>query len=269
MFLERIQRKSALSTDQFPWSVPLFACLDTLEFHAPVTFLVGENGSGKSTLLEGLAVGVKAIAAGSQDLDRDETLWAAHEFAAAFRFVRRGHPKRTMFLRAEDVFGYTLRAAKLQKEAAEAMSLGFEAARVADQEVDPGGDSGPAATGADHLKRKIRSKYLSDPVAKSHGETFLEMLQDRLGPHGLYFLDEPEAPMSPTRVLALLSLIRERAKRLSVRHATHSPILMALPDAEILLLEGDAISAVAYAEVEHVSVTKAFLNDPSRFLRRL
>jgi predicted ATPase len=118
-----------------------------------------------------------------------------------------------MFLRAEDVFGYTLRAAKLQKEAAEAMSLGFEAARVADQEVDPGGDSGPAATGADHLKRKIRSKYLSDPVAKSHGETFLEMLQDRLGPHGLYFLDEPEAPMSPTRVLALLSLIRERAKR--------------------------------------------------------
>jgi predicted ATPase len=210
MFLERIQRKSALSTKLFPWSLPVFAHLDNLEFHAPVTF--GENGSGKSTLLEGLAVGVKAIAAGSQDLDRDETLWAAHEFAAAFRFVRRGHPKRTTFLRAEDVFGYALRAAKLQKEAAEAMSFGFQAARVADQEVDQGGDSGPAATGADLLKSKIRSKYLSDPVAKSHGETFLEMLQDRLGPHGLYFLDEPEAPMSPTRVLALLSLIMERGR---------------------------------------------------------
>jgi predicted ATPase len=216
-----------------------------------------------------LAVGVKAIAAGSQDLDRDETLWAAHEFAAAFRFVRRGHPKRTMFLRAEDVFGYTLRAAKLLKEAQGAMALGFEAARVADQEADPDGDSGPAATG-DLLKSKIRSKYLSDPVARSHGETFLETLQDRLGPHGLYFLDEPEAPMSPTRVLALLSLIMERAKKdCQFVIATHSPILMALPDSEILLLEGDAIRAVAYQDVEHVSVTKAFLNDPSRFLRRL
>lgn len=83
---------------------PVFAGLKELEFGAAVTFLVGENGSGKSTLLEALAVGVKAVAAGSQDLEQDETLWAAHELAAGFRFVRRGRPRRTMFLRAEDVF---------------------------------------------------------------------------------------------------------------------------------------------------------------------
>ncbi|HKD65956.1 MAG TPA: AAA family ATPase [Candidatus Binataceae bacterium] len=270
MFLERIQRKLPASSREFPWSLPVFAGLDELEFRAPVTFLVGENGSGKSTLLEGLALGVKAIAAGSQDLDLDETLWAAHEFAAAFRFVRRGHPRRTMYLRAEDVFGYTLRAARLRKESDQAMNSGFAAEKAAERDEESGEDTEQSLTGGQRLKTKLTSKYGLDPVAKSHGETFFEMLQDRLVPQGLYFLDEPEAPMSPTRVLALLSLIMERAKKAcQFVVATHSPILMALPKAEILLLDGDAIGPVAYEELEHVSVTKAFLNNPSRFLRRL
>ncbi|HZB88041.1 MAG TPA: AAA family ATPase, partial [Terracidiphilus sp.] len=140
MYLEGVERKApALRADQFPWSLPLFARLNKLEIRAPVTFLVGENGSGKSTLLEGLAVGVQAIAAGSQELARDETLWAAHEFARAFRFIRRRHPKRTMFMRAEDVLGYKLTAARLYKEGAIARAGGLkalDAARAAEEQEE-------------------------------------------------------------------------------------------------------------------------------------
>ena len=63
--------------DTFPWTLPLFRDLKGLEFSSRVTFLVGENGSGKSTLLEGLAVGTRAIAAGSGQVDQDETLWVS------------------------------------------------------------------------------------------------------------------------------------------------------------------------------------------------
>ncbi|HET7882462.1 MAG TPA: AAA family ATPase, partial [Acetobacteraceae bacterium] len=107
-FLTAIRRRdAALDTERFPWTLPLVRDLDELEFTAPVTFLAGENGSGKSTLLEGLAAGMSAIAAGSHDLARDPTLQAARDFAAGFVFVRRRHARIRLFLRAEDVFGYT------------------------------------------------------------------------------------------------------------------------------------------------------------------
>jgi len=83
-------------------------------------------------------------------------------------------------------------------------------------------------------------------------------------------LDEPETPLSPTRVLALLAILRDRVSRdCQFVIATHSPILMALPQAEILLLEDGAIAPVAYRDVEHMRITRAFLDDPETFLRRL
>ncbi len=89
-------------------------------------------------------------------------------------------------------------------------------------------------------------------------------------PRGLYFLDEPETPLSPTRVLALLAILRDRvAEDCQFVIATHSPILMALPQADIRLLEDGAIAPVAYPDVEHVRITRAFLDDPESFLRRL
>ena len=96
------------------------------------------------------------------------------------------------------------------------------------------------------------------------------MLDTRLVPQGLYFLDEPEAPLSPTRVIALLGLIRDRvAQGCQFVIATHSPILLALPNAEILLIEDGAIRRTEWAALEHVRVTRAFLNNPDRVLKRL
>ena len=116
----------------------------------------------------------------------------------------------------------------------------------------------------------LADAYGEDPDARSHGETFLEVLKRRLQPPGLFFLDEPETPLSPTRQLALLSLLKSCAEAGGqFVIATHSPILMALPGAAILLIEGGAIRDVAWEEVEHVSLTRAFLTNPESFLRHL
>jgi predicted ATPase len=275
LFLSSIDRRPAVVLGEtFPWTLPLFRDLQRLEFTSRVTFLVGENGSGKSTLLEGLAVATRAIAAGSGEVDQDETLWAAHEFARAFRMVRRNHPKRTLFMRAEDVLGYTLKAAKLGKEGKIGREGGFEAlaaAREAEEREEAADIAKPSMVeAAPRLKGRLARKYESDPVNRSHGETFLDLLAARLLPDGLYLLDEPETPLSPGRVLALLALLKDRAAtggQFIV--ATHSPILMAVPGAQILLFEEGTIRPIAYEDVEHVRITKAFLSDPEKFLRHL
>ena len=275
LFLSSIYRgPGVVSGDTFPWTLPLFRDLKRLEFSSRVTFLVGENGSGKSTLLEGLAVGTRAIAAGSGQVDQDETLWAAHEFAKAFRFVRRNRPKRTMFMRAEDILGYTLTAARQRKEAAIAFAGGvkaLEAAREAEERDEAADIAKPSvAEAAPRLKRRLSRKYGTDPVNRSHGETFLELLAQRLAPNGLYLLDEPETPLSPSRVIALLALLKDRAGMgCQFVVATHSPILMAVPDSQILLFEEGSIRPIGYDDVEHVRITKAFLSDPEKFLRHL
>src|ERR1700759_624740 len=109
IYLSALRRRDGHVPDEtaFPWSLPLVRGLQSLEFAAPVTFLAGENGSGKSTLLEGIAAGMDAVAAGRRDLRRDPTLQAARDFAAGYVFVRRRHARTRLFLRAEDVFGYT------------------------------------------------------------------------------------------------------------------------------------------------------------------
>ncbi|HEX7786520.1 MAG TPA: AAA family ATPase [Methylomirabilota bacterium] len=265
LFLTGLRRGGARrEPDRFPLSLPVFGSLERLALRARVTFLVGENGCGKSTLLEGLAAGTGAVAAGGRDLERDPTLAAARVFARAFRFQRARHPRVTLFLRAEDVFGFTLRVREhlddlraVEDELRSTLREGSWGQRLA---------VGAAAKERAALARR----YGPDPDARSHGETFLHLLQQRLQPGGLYFLDEPETPLSPTRVLALLAILRDRvAQDCQFVIATHSPILMALPGAELLLLEGGQIAPIAYEDVEHVRITRAFLDDPSSFLRRL
>ena len=123
MFLDRIVRKLGHEGAGFPWTVPLIAGLREQAFTASVTFLVGENGCGKSTLLEGLAWGMDAVAAGSHGLETDPTLGSARRFGEGFRFVRTSRAYTRLFLRAEDVFGFTNRVssemAGLRADAAE------------------------------------------------------------------------------------------------------------------------------------------------------
>jgi predicted ATPase len=104
---------------------------------------------------------------------------------------------------------------------------------------------------------------------RSHGEAFMDLLLD-LRADGFYLLDEPEAALSPNRQLAALSAIDQLVKRGSqFIIATHSPILLAYPNARILLFDQGGISQVAYEDTEHYAVTRDFLNHYQRRLQQL
>jgi predicted ATPase len=264
VFLSALRRRpdAVLDRGRFPWTLPLVRDLEALAFTTPVTFLVGENGCGKSTLLEGIAAGMDAVAAGARDLRRDPTLQAARDFAAGFVFVRRRHARTRLFLRAEDVFGYT---GRLTADMAELGEIETDLAKL------PEGPGRDRATGVARGQRAaLTGRYGADPDARSHGESFLALLRTRLAPNGLYFLDEPETPLSPSRVLALIVLLDDRVRQgCQFVIATHSPMLMAMQDATILLAEGGQLRETDWNDIEHVRVMRAFLADPAAQLRKL
>jgi predicted ATPase len=116
----------------------------------------------------------------------------------------------------------------------------------------------------------MERRYGIDLDANSHGQSFLRLFASRFVPGGLYLLDEPEAPLSPQSQLALITMINDMvAQESQFIIATHSPILLALPGALIYSCDRTPIEAVPFAELEHVVLTRDFLNDPERFLRHL
>lgn len=246
----------------FPFTIPLIRNFREVEFRAPVTFLVGENGSGKSTLMEAIAAGVGSITVGGDDVQRDDTLKPARALAEKLKFVWNKKTRRGFFLRAEDFFNFARRINRTSEELEE-MASEFE-----------GYLKGHALSLAQGVVRGQRSAlaemYGDDADARSHGESFLQIFQARFVPGGLYLLDEPEAPLSPQRQLSLLSMLKEMvAQDSQFIIATHSPILMAYPGAAILSFDHARLKEIAYEDVEHVSLMKAFLDNPEAFLRRL
>lgn len=264
MFLESLRRKREYERPaEFPWTLPVVQSLEEAVFKTPVTFFVGENGCGKSTVMEGIAAGIDAVAVGARDLYSDHTLAAAREFARGFRFSRKERPHTKMFLRAEDVFGFTQRVEQSMRELKQ-----FEDEFA--QSLPEGEGRGRAMGAMRGQRRQLTDSYGERPDARSHGETFLHLLDRRLIPGGLYLLDEPETPLSPARILSLLSILIDGVNGGSqFIIATHSPILMALPGATIYAFEEGRIVKKAYDEVEHVRITKDFLAAPERYLRWL
>lgn len=235
-----------------------------MRFTAPVTFLVGENGSGKSALLEGLACAAGTIAIAGMDPQRDPSLAPARELAKRLRLSWRARSNRGYFLRAEDFFGFAKYIATLQGELEQDLR-DFDAA--------PGPMSVGRSMARGAFLREIGELRRTNATVNetSHGESFLELLQRRFVPRGLYLLDEPETPLSPMRQLSLLAILRQMVGEGEGQFiiATHSPILMAYPGAEILSLEGGMPHPVTWNSLEHVSLTRDFLNEPESFLRYL
>lgn len=264
-FLDSITRNSAAATgDGFPFDLPALRDFSTLEFSKPITFFIGENGSGKSTLIEAIASGMNAVAVGSADTARDPTLAGPRALAKSFRFVRRRAPKTKLFFRAEDAFGFTKRVIADIAEL-EAEEEGFR------KKLPDGSYGQRLATGAIRGQRAaLTRRYGDNPDGFSHGETFLGVLKSRIVPGGLYLLDEPETPLSPARILALMALLKDGVEQGSqFIVATHSPMLMAMPESEIFEFSPQGIARIAWDETEHVKITRAFLSDPAKYLRRL
>lgn len=255
----------AARQEQFPFNIPAIHGNTEILLTAPVTFLVGENGSGKSTLLEALASEIGAYTVGAEDLDRDKTLAHAQELGHFLKLVWSIKTRQGFFLRAEDFFGYVKRLAQMEVE------LLAEIRRV-DQEYKGRSDRAKGLAKMPFMRElhDIRQQYGRDLNTYSHGESFLELFQSRLQPGGLYLLDEPEAPLSPTRQLTLLSMIKQMvAQNCQFIIATHSPILMAFPGAAILSFDYAPAQLVPYEALEHVTVTRSFLNNPEQYLRHL
>ena len=264
-FLRAISRRGEGDATHFPFTVPVIRTLETLAFPTAVTFFVGENGSGKSTLLEGIAAAARLPAVGSSDLDADATLGAQRELGRALRLVWTRKTSRGFFLRAEDFFGFAKRLSAMRSEFVE---------RLAHLEVEYADRSAFARTlamGPAHASlADMEQRYGIDLDANSHGQSFLRLFRSRFVPDGLYLLDEPEAPLSPQSQLALMAMMQEMlAEGAQFVIATHSPILLAYPGATIYSFDRAPATVVPYAELDHVLLTREFLNAPERYLRAL
>jgi predicted ATPase len=256
---ESASREDASPVGAFPFTVPAIKTLPELQLTTSVTFFVGENGTGKSTLLEGIAVAAGLPTVGSDEVAYDRSLGPQRALARELRLSWTARSKRGFFLRAEDFFGYLKRQARddarIYREKLELRGVSPEEAEL-------------RAVSGEHADERGASRYLTSYDARSHGESFLDLFTNRVYPGGLYLLDEPETPLSPQRQIALLGLVLE-ASRDGAQFviATHSPILMACPGARILSFDTVPISDIAYEDVEHVRVTRDFLNSPERYLR--
>ena len=264
--LERVSLKRAppAGDTEFPFSIPAIRTLPPLDLSAPVTFFVGENGSGKSTLLEGLAAAANLPTVGAAEVGRDGTLAAQRRLAAVLRLGWAKRTHRGFFLRAEDFFGFQRRLAGERRELEERLTE-IDVAYSDRSTYAKGLAAGPVRASLADMERR----YGRDPDARSHGQAFLNLFQGRFVPDGLYLLDEPEAPLSPQNQLGLLALLLEWVDRAQFIIATHSPMLLAFPGAVIYSFDRVPIAPVRYEDLEHVALTRAFLNDPAAFLRRL
>lgn len=249
----------------FPFDVPVVRSLETLELAAGVTFFVGENGSGKSTLLEAIALAAELPTVGSEEMRDDATLGAQRALAKHLAMSWTTRSKRGFFLRAEDFFGYAKRLSRMKAEMRERIAE-IEREYEGRSEYARGLAMGPAYASLD----AIEGQYGGDLDGRSHGQSFLTLFQARFVPGGLHLLDEPEAPLSPQSQLALMALMQDMiAEGGQFVVATHSPLLLAFPDATIYTFDRTPPERVEFEDLEHVNLTRAFLNDPKSFLRRL
>jgi predicted ATPase len=235
-----LRRDTVPSFDTYPFSLPAVRPLERLELHPAVTFFVGENGSGKSTLLEAIAVACGFNAEGGS---RNFNFGTRESHSQLHRHLRlaRGlpRPRDGFFLRAESFFNVATEIERLDAQPAKAPPVGTA-----------------------YGERSLHEQ--------SHGESFLSLLLHRFRGEGLYLLDEPEAALSPSRQLAVITRIHDLVQaRSQFIIATHSPILMAYPHAYIYAFSPAGIQRVAYEATEHYRITRDFLANPERMLRVL
>ena len=221
-----------ISQDSYLRRIPALCGRSTLAFHKAVTFFAGENGSGKSTLLEAIAVAAGFNPEGGTRNYHFSTYDSHSALWNAVRLVRGVHPLQ---------WGYFLRAESFYN--------------VATQEEAYSREQGG------------RPQHFHE---RSHGESFLALMQDTFRGEGLYILDEPEAALSPQRQLTLL-MEMDRCRRAGAQFliATHSPVLLGLPDAEILSFDQESIQPIAYEETESYRVTSMFIAHREQLLRQI
>lgn len=228
-----LKRRDIESFDNYPYCLPAIRNLSDLKFHPKVTYIVGENGSGKSTILEAIAVAYGFNPEGGTinfNFSSKDTHSGLYNYLKLIKGVRK--PRDGFFLRAESFYNLATNVDELDSES-------------------PG------------LVNSYGGKSLHK---QSHGESFFSVFMNRFSGNGLYLLDEPEAALSPSRQMSMLSRIHELAnKKSQFIIVTHSPIIMAYPDAVIYEIK-DILKIVKYEETENYQIMKNFINNRDKMI---
>jgi predicted ATPase len=231
-----ILRDRVKNPGDYPFDVPVIRSLTELRFKSRVCFFVGENGTGKSTLLEAIAAHYGFGPEGGNRNFSNNSSESNHSVEPLARALRLSFDNRTgagFFLRAESFFN------------------------IASQ-IDALG---------------VSDSYDGQSLhSRSHGESFLALLDAKFRRNGLFLLDEPEAALSPQRQLAFLVLMHDVAREYKDAQfiiSTHSPILLGYPEAQILCFDGGCIQETRYDDLASVQIVRRFLNDRERFLQEL
>lgn len=215
-------------------NIPVIKALNNncFEFRKPVTFFVGENGSGKSTLIEALAICLGMNAEGGSRNFNFSTKSTESNLCDYIKIARSSFEKDSYFLRAESFFN--------------------------------------VASNIDSLRLNLNYYGGRSLHEQSHGESFISLIENRFKGEGLYLLDEPEAALSPTRQMSLLKYIDQLVMRNSqLIISTHSPIILAYPDADIYEISQDGIKKKQYVDTNTFQVMKQFLDSPERMIKHL
>ena len=238
LYIKEIRlKKEIYKADSYIKELPVVNNLISLDLSSNVTFFVGENGSGKSTLLEAIAINSGFNAEGGTknfSFSSRETHSELYKYLTIVKSVRR--PRDGFFLRAECFYNVATEIENLDSES----SMG----------------------------RRVVDSYGGKSLHKmSHGESFITLMTNRFGGNGLYILDEPEAALSPVKQMAMLTIINELVKKKSqFIIATHSPILMAYPGADIFVIDDDGITKTPYKKTDNYMITRKFLENPEKMM---
>ena len=238
----KVNFSNPIDLSNYPFSLPIIQNLSDIKFPTQVTFFVGENGTGKSTILEAIAQHAGfGPEGGSKNINfktsEEKTYVGTKLFADQLTLSWRYKPKNGYFFRAESF---------------------FNVANYIDSIAQAGGDA-YAPYGGKSLHEQ------------SHGESFLSFFKNRLGTNGFFIFDEPEAALSPERQLSLMVIINEMCKNPHSQFiiATHSPLLLAYPNATIYSCDSGNLETIAYTDTAHYRITKNFLNNTEYYLKQL
>lgn len=225
------------SFDDYPFNLPAISNLSALDFHPRVTFIVGENGAGKSTILEAIAVACGFNPEGGTKNFNFSSRDTHSELNKYIRLIKGVYyPKDGFFFRAESFYNVASNVDDLDR-------------------IAPSKSSFINLYGGKSLH------------AQSHGESFFSIFVNRFSKNSLFILDEPEAALSPSRQMAMIRRIHQLVQaNCQFIIATHSPIIMAYPDAKIYEINDSGISEKDYDETEHYQVTRSFFDNPKRII---